>query len=242
MLNVPFKEAIGFARSRGVVLPDTYYSKLKGAARSAAFTVSHVGSLRQIESVLGALNDTIRDGGTFKDFTKKVEAGGVALTAHHRETVFRTGVQTAYNAGRRDQQNDAAEDRPFLMYDAINDSRTRPAHRAMDGYIAPVGHPVWKRWYPPCGYNCRCSVISLTEAQAKARGYTGRVRTPSVDPDPGFDHDPADGGIMARGLAATGAAARQVLAKLPAKVQRAAGKWVIRAARKQAKADDRRAE
>jgi uncharacterized protein with gpF-like domain len=51
-----------------------------------------------------------------------------------------------------------------------NDTRTRPAHKAMDNVIKPVGDAFWKTHYPPNGYRCRCSVVSLTESQAKKRG------------------------------------------------------------------------
>ena len=229
LTTVPFDEAIDFAKARKVVLPDSYYTDVQGAARAQAFTVSHLSSLRQIQYVLDVLTETLRDGGTFDDFTTLVEHEGIDLSTPHRETVFRTAVQTSYNAGRRQQQLDNAENRQFLMYDAINDSRTRPTHRQMDGFIAPVEHPVWKRWYAPCGYNCRCSVISLTEAQAKVRGYTGRVREPAVEPDPGWNYDPADRATAGARLTKAAAA---VADKLPAMVKRAAGKWVIRAARK----------
>jgi len=228
LTNVPFDEAIDFAKQRDVTLPADYYGELQGAARAQAFTVSHIASLRQIQYVLDVLAETLRDGGTFDDFTTLVEHEGIDLSTPHRETVFRTAVQTSYNAGRRTQQLANKEGRGFLMYDAINDSRTRPAHRAMDGFIAPVDHPVWQRWYPPCGYNCRCSAISLTEAQAKIRGYTGRVREPEVQPDDGWNYDPANRGTAQQKLDKSAAA---VASKLPPKVQRAAGKWVIRAAR-----------
>jgi len=67
------------------------------------------------------------------------------------------------------------------MYDAINDRRTRPAHAAMDGYIAPHDDPIWNTWYPLNGYRCRCSVIALSERQAHARGYAGHP-APNVKP------------------------------------------------------------
>lgn len=229
LTDVPFTEALDFAKVRGVVLPAFYYNELEASARADAFTVSHLSSLRQIETVFDALNATMKDGGTFADFTKAVDAGGIVLETPHRETVFRTAVQTAYNAGRRMQQVDNEENRRYLMYDAINDSQTRPSHRAMDGFIAPVGHVVWKRWYPPCGFNCRCSVISLSEAQAKLRGYTGRVREPKVEPDEGWGYDPAERAMARKRV---DEAVVKVQAALPPAVRRASGRYVIRAARK----------
>ena len=69
--------------------------------------------------------------------------------------------------------------------------RTRPAHSAMDGFIAPMDDGIWKRWSPPAGHNCRCRRIALTEAQARARGYP--KADPSVDPDKGWEGDPTEG-------------------------------------------------
>lgn len=78
------------------------------------------------------------------------------------------------------------------MWDAINDSRTRPAHAAMDGHVAPIDAPIWKKWHsPPCGHNCRCTRISLSEAQARARGYPKEA--PNVEPDKGWEGDPTEG-------------------------------------------------
>lgn len=74
------------------------------------------------------------------------------------------------------------------MYDAINDSRTRPNHAAMDGHIAHANDPIWKKWYTPAGHNCRCTVISLSEEEARARGYTGQP-APNVSPDQGWAYD-----------------------------------------------------
>ncbi|MBV5274082.1 MAG: hypothetical protein JZU52_10695 [Lamprocystis purpurea] len=51
-------------------------------------------------------------------------------------------MQGAYNRGRYEQQMAAVAAFPWFLYDAVNDSRTRPAHSAMDG----------KTWDPlrPC--------------------------------------------------------------------------------------------
>ena len=42
------------------------------------------------------------------------------------------------------------------MYDAVNDSRTRPQHLEWDGLVLPVDHPFWKTHAPPNGWGCRC--------------------------------------------------------------------------------------
>lgn len=62
----------------------------------------------------------------------------------------------------------------------------------MHGFIARIDDPVWKTgWMPPAGYNCRCTVIALTEEQAQERGFKP---FPGVTPDPGWDYSVCDDG------------------------------------------------
>lgn len=233
-LTVAFTKAVELARRRKVTLPDTYYGELQDAARATAFTVSHLSTLDQIGQVLDELRAALDSGDTFAQWRTRVQAGGIDLAPRHLETVFRNAVQTAYNSGRRLEHVEHESARPYLMYDAINDSRTREAHRAMDGFIAPVGHPVWKRWTPPNGHNCRCGVVSLSERQAKARGYTGRVKLPAgAEPDEGWSYDPTDTvehtGVLSRLV-------ERAAAALPAVIRKASDKRIkpvpVRVARK----------
>ena len=187
---LPFQEAIEAMRRRGVVLPERYYGELQGLARAQAFSVAGLSGLDQIQGVLDTLAGSLERGESFRDWQKRVQSGAVPLDLprHRLDNIFRTNVQGAYNRGRCEQQQRHRTSRPYLMYDAVNDSRTRPAHARMDGHIAPIDDPVWREWYPPNGYRCRCRVISLTEKQAQARGIA--TRRPDAQPDQGWNHAP----------------------------------------------------
>lgn len=187
---VPFEDAIAAAERRKVVLPDVYYGRLQGYARAKAFSVAGLTSADQIEQVLGSLVKAMREGDHFSDWQKKVRDGDVPLTfpRHRLENIFRTNLQAAYGRGRVEQQERTKDRYPFLMYDAVNDSRTRPNHKALDGYIAPYNDPFWKTHTPPLGYQCRCTLVSLTKAQAQARGY-GKQPEPDAQADEGWDYD-----------------------------------------------------
>lgn len=58
----------------------------------------------------------------------------------------------------------------YLVYDAVNDDRTRPEHAAMDGITLPMDHPFWRTHFPPNGWYCRCTVHSFTKNQLDRRG------------------------------------------------------------------------
>jgi SPP1 gp7 family putative phage head morphogenesis protein len=86
------------------------------------------------------------------------------------ETIYRTNLQTAYQAGRWQAFDDNSSDRPYLMYVAVMDDRTRPSHAEMNGQIFPADDPIWDTHYPPNGFNCRCRVRALSEKNIQDRG------------------------------------------------------------------------
>lgn len=121
------------------------------------------------------------------------------------ETIFRNAIQSAYGAGHWRRFEETKDDQPYLMYDAVNDSRTRPSHRALDGIIRPVDDPFWLTHSPPLGHNCRCTLIQLDAEQAEARSRNGRglnqPETPEMRPDDeGWGRKPTRWGGTLQGI------------------------------------------
>lgn len=187
---IPFAEALRLAKERDVVLPDSYYGEIPRSLRSRSFSITGLASHQQIQGVLQELNRSLDAGETFEQWQDRVDAGEVSLDLpqHRRELVFRNHVQSQYNRGRFEALQEQKEDIPFLRYDAVNDSRTRPAHLAMDGHIAEQDAAVWDTWMPLNGHNCRCTVVGVTERRAQREGLGGGDT--SKQPDPGWDYHP----------------------------------------------------
>ena len=179
MQPVTFLEALQYAHSKKIVLPDEFYS-MDLKTRQMATTVSFLSSLEQAESVIKSLNKTLASGGTFNDFQKLVAESEIVLPKHYLDNVFRTNIQSAYGHGRWQQQQRNKDKRQYLMYSAINDSRVRPAHLALNRIVLPIDHPFWLTHYPPLSFRCRCTVIALTEKQALKYGITPDDKLPEV--------------------------------------------------------------
>ncbi|MGE8653496.1 MAG: phage minor head protein [Acinetobacter gandensis] len=179
MQPVTFLEALQYAHEKKIVLPDEFYS-MDLKTRQMATTVSFLSSLEQVETVIKSLNKTLANGGTFNDFQKLIAESEIILPKHYLDTVFRTNIQSAYGHGRWQQQNRNKAKHPYLMYSAIDDSRVRPAHLALNRIVLPIDHPFWLTHYPPLGFRCRCTVIALTEAQALKYGITPDDKLPEV--------------------------------------------------------------
>ncbi|MFW1807601.1 phage minor head protein [Acinetobacter ursingii] len=195
MTPVTFLEALKFAESRKIVLPDEFYS-MDLKTRQMATTVSFLSSIEQIENVMKAVNKAIADGSSFNDFKKLIEENEIILSEPYLKNVFRTNIQTAYGYGRWTQLQKNKAKRPYLMYSAIDDTRVRPAHIALNRIIRHIDDPFWLMYYPPWGFMCRCTVIALTEKQAKKLGITSDEDLPEVAKDLGWSTSPLTFGEM----------------------------------------------
>lgn len=106
-------------------------------------------------------------------------------TIKQLETNFRTGTQIMYSAGQYAYNQDPAIQDILWGYEyvAVMDDRVRDAHAAMNGVRMPKQSDVWLSWWPPNGYNCRCTLIEIFTGDRQA---TQAPPPPGVEPDTGF--------------------------------------------------------
>nr|WP_269844246.1 phage minor head protein [Rappaport israeli] len=120
-----------------------------------------------------SLTEALAQGQSFHSWKKQALTELATLDRRYVELVFRNATLSAHNSAKWAHFRDNAKRRPILRYSAVNDSRTRPSHSALHGLMMPVDDPRWQHLAPPNGHQCRCTLISLTERQAKAFGYNG---------------------------------------------------------------------
>lgn len=213
-LNLPAEKAVEYLREKGYKVTFSWRD-LAAKSHQIAFTVAGVMKMDMLKVLHEFTRNAIESGKTLEEFKKGIEqrfaeAGfrstftaksktgktkKVTLTPSRLDNIFRTNLQSAYNAGRLENQKKAIEESSeemFYLYNATLDKRTRPSHRKLDGLVLPTTHPIWKTIYPPNGFRCRCSVSLVRKSQLKAMGL--KVSNPNVansaKPDEGFDAQP----------------------------------------------------
>lgn len=56
-------------------------------------------------------------------------------------------------------------DRYNLQYRTAGDGKVRPEHAALNGVTLPPSDPFWSEYYPPNGWNCRCTVVQVRKTK-----------------------------------------------------------------------------
>ncbi len=189
MANYP--SAADYLRARNVEPAAEFYARLEHL-RQEAWTLSKISDVEQIEQVKQSLVKALAEGKSFREWQQALTPEMLALPRHYQETVFRTAMLSSYNGAKWTHFRAHVGRRPILRYIAINDHRTRPAHHALHGLMMPVDDERWQQLAPPLGFNCRCTMVSLSDKQAKALGYSGAPeKLPTWEDDHGVSHTAA---------------------------------------------------
>lgn len=186
------KEAVRWFAQRVPFTRDEL-EQLDEATRKRAFYVSNVAQLRLVSDVHKAISKAIEKGTTLDAFKRAVGAKLAAEWGGPKpavvETIFRTNVQSAYNAGRLEQFEDPIIKalRPMRGWSVILDSRTTEfICRPLATVVVPADSTFAKTHIPPLHYRCRTGIMALS-AEERARSPE---HLPDVTPTEGFGGDP----------------------------------------------------
>ncbi|MGP1418338.1 MAG: minor capsid protein [Sphaerochaetaceae bacterium] len=166
--SLPFDEAMEWAANR-ISLSPSDYAKLSDHMKLHAFTVGRLAQLDQIETARKAYLKSLKTGpdtDSFISFMSKDDQD--ARFAKYYEIVYRTNIQTDYNAGRAKQLS--ADPPVALQFIGIEDGRQSEVCKACSGIILPYTDPFWDTHWPPLHYKCRSTVRAIYEYEAEAMG------------------------------------------------------------------------
>lgn len=201
--NLAPEAALAFFRAKGYATGFAWQDVWQ-REHDAAFTVAKMLDVDLLRDVRSAVDRAIADGQTLAQFREGLEpelmkagwwgkaemvdpATGettlVQLGSPRRlETIFRVNMQASYAAGHWQQIQETKAEAPYLMYDAVDDGRTREEHRAWDGTVLPADDPWWDTHMPPNDFGCRCGVIQLSADQVRAMGLDVADEAPPDNP------------------------------------------------------------
>ncbi len=181
--GVRAENAIANLQGKIPIATDTWRDLL-GPVHAKHFTIAGA-PIDVVNDIHAAMTEAITSGMTISQFRKTFDETVLrngwsyhGSRGWRTSLIFNTNMHSAYSAGRWKQIWENRDKRPYLEYRAVRDTKTRPQHAAWNRIILPVDHPFWRTFYPPNGWNCRCTVRTYTKAELDAAGL--KV---SVDPN-----------------------------------------------------------
>lgn len=227
LVTLPPEDAIAFLDAKGyrtsVSWTDTWQDE-----HASAFTVAKVARIDLLREIHVSLLDAMVTGQSFDawkaDLQPRLAAAGwwgrvvdpdltgteqpVMIGPRRLRTIYDTNLRMARATALWGRIWAARDLLPYLRYSAVMDGRTRPLHRAWHNVVLPVEHPWWQTHFPPNGWNCRCTVVQLSERDLARRGLQVTPQPPEGPPsafwrrgadrpefvprgiDPGFAYNP----------------------------------------------------
>lgn len=195
------REALAFYRGKGLKASFAWQDMLH-EEHDRAFTVAKMLDLDLLSDVKAFVDRALAEGWTREQFVRELrpelqrrgwwgkkemidpqsgETKLVQLGSPRRlRTIFDANMRTSYAAGHWAKIADNAKRAPFVMYVAVLDARTRPQHRAWHGKVLRWDDPWWAMHTPPNGWNCRCTVIQLSQRDLEAMGKSGPDQAPAT--------------------------------------------------------------
>ncbi len=200
IFNLPFAEATRFFRDK-LSLPTKAYDDIAGAAHAKAFVSAGAYQADLLTELRTMTDRAIAGEMDIVEFRKQfrplvarygwqLKGGG---TAWRSNLIWRTNINSAYQAGRWQQFADGGID--YLKY-VHNDGvrHPRPKHVAMDGTVLPRTDPFWSANYPANGWGCKCRAVAATEQEFNEGDKNIRPQGWETMADAGWDYNVGSAG------------------------------------------------
>lgn len=199
---MPYEKAAEYFSKISAVKPDEFYINLRRNAGNA-FTISRINDIETLKFIKNEfaknLSSEKADPAEIKKIVQEaiVSRGDDPLNPWHLETVFRTNTQTAFSKGRLEAQISSGD--PYWQYFAVVDGRETELCNYLDGKIFKSSDPFWISYYPPNHFNCRSSVVPVSESdlgsdevEDDGEKYLKSIDAPASakKPGKGFDTSP----------------------------------------------------
>ena len=171
--KLSFTEAINWFCKKFPVLYDVIEDITKKVDEQF-FYMKRSTELEVTKKLYYNLLDNLKNGGTFKtwlEMSKEVlNKTGLGDSPWYLELVYRNNMASAYNAGAFYNQQLNKKNKPYGLYDGVDDNRQSDICKALDGKVFPLDHPFWNNYLPPNHHGCRSQRIALDAEELEEYG------------------------------------------------------------------------
>lgn len=131
------------------------------------YVFSGMKAFHELNEAFPSLLDENGNRKTFERFLKDVQSIDAAYNSNYLRSEFNF-VQASAEMAAKWEGFMQDGDRYYLQYRTANDGKVRPEHAALHGVTLPITDSFWEEYYPPNGWNCRCTVVQVRKSRYPA--------------------------------------------------------------------------
>lgn len=128
------------------------------------YIFSGLKTFHELNEAFPSLLDSDGNRKPFEQFYNEVQKIDSTYNKNYLQAEYNFIQSSAEMAGKWEQFMEDG-DRYYLQYRTAGDDKVRPEHAALNGVTLPIGDKFWEEYYPPNGWNCRCTVVQVRKSK-----------------------------------------------------------------------------
>ena len=173
-------ETQDFINTHAGVLDSTFEKvemtpKMRERLTRSNYIFSGIKTFHELNEAFPSMLDENGRQKPFERFLNDVRKIDETYNANYLHSEYNFVSASAEMAAKWEQFSEDG-DRYYLQYRTAHDDKVRPEHAALDGVTLPMSDPFWESYYPPNGWNCRCSVAQVRKQKYEATPHEEAMR------------------------------------------------------------------
>ena len=158
-------DVVSFIDEHASVLDGSFVSVemsdvMRAHLQESDWIFSGMKTFHELNEAFPSLLDEKGNRKPFEQFLKDVQSIDETYNRNYLRAEYDFAGSSAEMAARWEAFEDDG-DEYYLQYRTAGDDKVRPEHAALHGVTLPMSDPFWDEYYPPNGWNCRCTVVQV---------------------------------------------------------------------------------
>ena len=134
--------------------------------KESNYVFSGIKTFHELNEAFPKLIDEDGNKIPFNQFLNNVQSINESYNRTYLKTEYEFAQSSAMMAARwKEFEKDG--DNYYLQYRTVGDKRVRKTHRMLHNITLPFSSKFWDKYFPPNGWNCRCTVVQVRKDKYK---------------------------------------------------------------------------
>ena len=162
-------EAQDFINTHASILDESMHQvpmsdNMRRRLQRSNYIFSGLKTFHELNEAFPSLLDENGNRKPFEQFLNDVQKIHATYNEHYLRAEYNF-VQASATMAEKWEEFQLDADRYYLQYRTAGDNKVRPEHADMHGITLPMDDPFWEEFYPPNGWNCRCTVVQVRKSK-----------------------------------------------------------------------------